>query len=338
MINLSVVIPMYNLEKHIFNSLDSLVAQTDHRFEIIVIDDGSTDKSADIAYDLLSQNPVTYKIIKKDNGGVSAARNRGLEEASGKFILFLDGDDIVSNQLVQTLNDHIDNSDHDIISWGFNMIRNNNVTFMEYFSKFNLRLGKYTGVGALKSWFLDKALWISTSSAAYRRKFLLDNKLYYTEGSFAGEDQEFTIKALSRASSVYFIDKVLSYSVERIGSGTNSSNIKKLDIVDSLRRAALYIGESHNTDLKEVSRLILCTSIVENYFVGLHLCVWYSKKNVIEVLKDIESRYPGLNQEMLLLMRKYKGTDIKWQIKFKTFLISPAVCFYILKLLKQTRG
>ena len=88
----SVIIPVYNIEKHIYNSIKSSVNQTYRDIEIILVDDGSSDKSALICdeYALIDNR---IKVIHKTNGGLSSARNAGLDTAKGDFIVFLDGDD-----------------------------------------------------------------------------------------------------------------------------------------------------------------------------------------------------------------------------------------------------
>lgn len=92
---ISVVIPLYNKEKSIAQTLESVLAQTYTDFEIIVVDDGSTDNSFEVVRSAIQ--PLTHsshiRLISKDNGGVSSARNRGIQEAKGEYIALLDGDD-----------------------------------------------------------------------------------------------------------------------------------------------------------------------------------------------------------------------------------------------------
>lgn len=94
---LSVIIPVYNLEKYISATLASIYGQRvcESMFEVVVIDDGSTDASAEIVSGFVSEHS-NLKLVRKANGGVSSARNRGLEVASGRFVIFLDGDDALA--------------------------------------------------------------------------------------------------------------------------------------------------------------------------------------------------------------------------------------------------
>lgn len=96
----SVVVPVYNLEKYIENCLKSIVAQTYKNLEILCIDDGSTDGSADIIKSM-AENDLRIKYVYQENAGVSAARNRGMNEATGEYLMFVDGDDYLHYQAVE---------------------------------------------------------------------------------------------------------------------------------------------------------------------------------------------------------------------------------------------
>ena len=106
----SIIVPVYNTEKYLKKCLDSLVNQTYKDFEIIVVNDGSTDKSSNI----ISKYQKKYKniiLIDKENEGLSMARNRGVQKSSGKYIIFVDSDDYVSNKLLEEVDKKIDDSD-----------------------------------------------------------------------------------------------------------------------------------------------------------------------------------------------------------------------------------
>lgn len=128
----SIIIPTYNLENCIEKTLESIINQSSYNFEIILVDDGSTDKTIEKAFEIMSNHPkLSYKIISKENGGVSSARNRGLLEASGKYILFLDGDDLISKNLVQEINKRKD-TNSDILIWKYNTVSEDNKLLVEY--------------------------------------------------------------------------------------------------------------------------------------------------------------------------------------------------------------
>lgn len=106
----SIIIPVYNIEKYIERCLLSIINQSYKNIEVIIVDDGSTDKSSDIVDDYLNHN--NFIVIHKENGGLSSARNAGLKVATGEFVMFVDGDDYLMDNaieiLVKKINDEID--------------------------------------------------------------------------------------------------------------------------------------------------------------------------------------------------------------------------------------
>ena len=131
---LSIVVTAYNVEKYITKTLNSIMNQTVKRFELIVVDDGSTDGSNPLIRDMLSGVQETeYKIIRKTNGGVSSARNRGMLEASGDYILFLDGDDYVADDLVKRIYDSYNGQNADVFCWGYDTVGENGELLESYF-------------------------------------------------------------------------------------------------------------------------------------------------------------------------------------------------------------
>ena len=100
-IKISVVIPVYGVEKYIRQCLESIINQTYKNLEIIVVNDGTKDNSMKIVEEYLSDERI--KIINKQNGGLSSARNRGMEEATGKYIFFVDSDDWIELNTIEIL-------------------------------------------------------------------------------------------------------------------------------------------------------------------------------------------------------------------------------------------
>lgn len=98
----SIIIPVYNVESYLTRCLDSVFAQTFKDFEVITVNDGSIDKSADI----LNQYALTHSnmlVINKENGGLSSARNVGIAHCNGEYISFIDSDDFVEDKMIETL-------------------------------------------------------------------------------------------------------------------------------------------------------------------------------------------------------------------------------------------
>ena len=98
---ISVVMPIYNMEKYLYRSLDALTNQSYKDYELILVNDGSTDSSESICMQYKNKYPELIKIINKENGGLSSARNRGMEAAIGEFVVFPDPDDWVERYYLE---------------------------------------------------------------------------------------------------------------------------------------------------------------------------------------------------------------------------------------------
>ena len=114
----SIIVPIYNVEKYIHKCIDSILSQTFTDFELILVDDGSPDKCGEICEQYaLKDNRI--KVVHKENGGLSDARNAGIDVASGKYIYFIDSDDWISpNSIISLLNFAEDNQ-CEIVQGGF---------------------------------------------------------------------------------------------------------------------------------------------------------------------------------------------------------------------------
>lgn len=118
-IDLSIIVPIYNVECYLEECLGSIINQvTRYRFEIICVDDGSPDNSIDILRKY-EKNYSVVKVIRQKNRGLSGARNRGLDEATGKYVMFVDSDDRLAPNAIELLVDEVQKEDYDIVCSGF---------------------------------------------------------------------------------------------------------------------------------------------------------------------------------------------------------------------------
>lgn len=122
-LRVSVVIPVYNAEPYLRECLDSILAQTLTDFEVVAINDGSTDRSLKILQEY-AQEDTRIKIVKQKNAGPSAARNRGIKDATGKYIVFIDADDFVSPELLEKLFNQAEKTSADLVCYNFSWYYN----------------------------------------------------------------------------------------------------------------------------------------------------------------------------------------------------------------------
>ncbi len=110
---ISVIVPVYNVEKYLDRCVESIVSQTYENLEIILVDDGSLDNCPQMCDDWAKKDE-RIRVVHKTNGGISSARNRGIDEASGRYLMFIDGDDEILPNMVESMYLHIKKSDSDI--------------------------------------------------------------------------------------------------------------------------------------------------------------------------------------------------------------------------------
>ena len=121
---ISIIVPIYNIDNYVSKCIESILSQTHSNIEVILIDDGSTDKSSNIC-DYYSKKDARIVAIHKKNGGLSSARNTGLDIAKGKYIGFVDGDDYIEPNMYEELLNNIHEHQSDIAICNYNDIKNN---------------------------------------------------------------------------------------------------------------------------------------------------------------------------------------------------------------------
>jgi glycosyltransferase involved in cell wall biosynthesis len=337
---LSFIIPTYNLQNFIVQTLKSVIHQTSNNYEIIIVDDGSTDKTVAEAKGILKTLEfIEYKIVCKENGGVSSARNAGIQEARGEYIIFLDGDDIAESELVSEINKilvKVNSNLPDVIFWKYDIVFEKGKIVHKYFDINQEPMHLFTGVDILE-YILLKKMEIGIGSAAYRRETLLQNSLIFTEGCSNGEDQEFIYKFLILSKEIYFINHVLyHYILSRSDSISNSFNLKRFDATNAFRRVSLYASQHLEDKDKRLVDTISNIRVLEDFFYNLDACLniyenkeWYKFKSAREIINKINLRYPGLIFDIIGLLKKTRLGDARLSRLKRIYAFSPYLYCYL---------
>ena len=205
---ISVIIPVYNSEKFLSRCIDSVLTQTFTDLELLLIDDGSQDKSGLICDKFASQDS-RIRVWHKENGGVSSARNLGLVNANGEWVTFVDSDDWLSEHFLEVLNNDI-NSDLIVGTMLFN--KSGNIGYLSkepvFYDYKNMRT-------VLENKFFN-SLFNSPCSKLFRRRIIDFNKIRFDEKLVFGEDSVFVKKYLLHTSSVQTNNDML-YVYDDIG-------------------------------------------------------------------------------------------------------------------------
>jgi glycosyltransferase involved in cell wall biosynthesis len=226
---LSIIIPMYNVERFLVECVNNININ-DIDYEIIMVNDGSPDNSVRIAEGLASRN-LKIKVISQENKGLGGARNTGIKAAQGKYILFLDADDILVKQSYSFLNV----SQLDIIEFSSKNLDLNGNTLSIFKAK-NIDLD--SGI----EYCLNNNSMFSACNKVYSRKFLMENNLFFKEHLYI-EDFEFNTRAYFFSKKVGSRSEYLEFFLQSKNSITrNNDIIKKKKLVNDILNVMLHIN------------------------------------------------------------------------------------------------
>ena len=249
----SVIVPIYNVEKYLEKCINSLLSQTLEDIQIILVNDGSKDNSGNIAkeYEKNNKNRIIY--VEKENGGLSDARNYGLKYATGDFIAFLDSDDYIEKNAYEEMYNKAIEENADYVECDF---------IWEFPNK--IRVDKqypYKNKKEMLS-FVRVVAW----NKLIKRQLITDNNLEFPKG-LRYEDVEFTYKLIPFINKFAYVDKPFIHYVQREGSIANVQNERTAEIFTVLNNVIEFykknnIYEEYRNELEyNYARYLLCSSL-----------------------------------------------------------------------------
>ncbi len=221
---LSIIIPVYNAEKYLETCVMSFADSVKLNYEVLLIDDGSTDNSLEVCNSLSERNS-NIRVIKKENGGVSSARNRGITESKGEYLMFIDSDDYLEVGAINKIIDILNKKNNQLIIFGYNRVKNNAI---------NTELASYSGDvcidEVLKIMLDNKSLHYFNYpwNKIYNTKIIKENNLLFNEKINLGEDAIFNMKYMKYISAVMFVRKCI-YNYRVSEGNTLSTKIMSVD-------------------------------------------------------------------------------------------------------------
>ncbi len=218
------IVPIFNIQEHLDACLSSIFRQTYRNFRAIMIDDGSTDGSSLIAQSYADKD-ARFEYYRKQNGGLSDARNFGLEKLMAEYVLFIDGDDYIELDLLEVVYQELLHNPVDVLEFNGWIVENgvrNRCVNTFYIDKGIIKSGRDYILDNVKSRGIMVPVWLK----AVRSKVLLQNHLYFAVGKLH-EDELWTPKLYFMADSVKYIDRCLYNYVQREGSITHQADRDK---------------------------------------------------------------------------------------------------------------
>lgn len=290
---ISIIVPVYNCEKYISNCINSILEQSFKDFELILVDDGSSDRSFEIC-ESFAKKDNRVRAIHQPNSGVSRARNRGLDEAKGEYIGFVDGDDCVDKEMYKRLYKNLADNNADISICGI----------VNYFLKKNGTTEKvrqsqvdgfwiFSGEQALKEALQSRLYSVNPVNKLFKKK--LFDKLRYPEGKIS-EDAFLIPVVISKAGKVVYDSKPMYYYLRRENSITTSNfSDRDWDVVEAYKNHLNMVSEKF-PNLKKVAKFrylwayayvidkIMLSENSENYLRDFKKAFDFIKKNILEII------------------------------------------------------
>lgn len=283
----SIIIPAYNIEKCIERCLDSVVSQIYKNLEIIVVDDGSTDRTGEIL-DAYQKKDSRILLIHKKNGGVSSARNCGLDIAAGDYIGFVDGDDVIAEDMYSTLVKMIEEENADIAHCGYQMVFPKRVDYYYNTKKKKIQTQEEGIQDLIEGKFIEPAL----VTKLYKRK-IVGKKRLNTQLKI-NEDLMFNYELFKGVKkSVYYDVTPYSYMIRGNSATSSNSMIQK-------NRDSLVVLNTIQNDASKQDKTEICAAVYRRkIYLLMSICrascqdqvyVQYQKEKKLQLKKESKTK------------------------------------------------
>ena len=313
MVKLSIIIPLYNVEKYIGKCLESIFSQqvSEEDYEVIVVNDGTPDNSMRIV-ETYRTHP-NLKVVNQDNKGLSGARNRGVIESSGEYIWFVDSDDYIDKKSIDIILDVIKKAHSNVYAFPHRKVYEKDGSMEPEM------LGLKEGFVSMDEFSVSPLYTSCVPFYVLKRTFFIENKLSFHEGVYH-EDMEFQAKLNVCCNEIYVCSSTLYYYLIRVsGSIMTSFNIKRaydcLTIVDELLRFK-------NENLTEYKKKMAINKSIAFLFILslLNLKKFYDSKNT-------EARRYVSDFSSIVTFRKYWW--VFFHHKFTPYVIVCMMCIFV---------
>lgn len=275
---ISIVVPIYNVEKYLKRCIESLINQTYVFIEIILVNDESPDNSASICEEYAKKDS-RIQVIHKINGGLSDARNAGMKNSNGQYILFVDSDDYIELDTCERFINEIGNKIPDLVVGNANRIEEGRNLLMKHtcLTKGEMITGEEYLKQELRSRTMHMAAWLTL----YNTKFLKENNLEFKVG-LLHEDEQFSPRVFLKAKKVIGTDVIFYNYIIRENSITTSNNLVRNaeDISKTCYELEAIIDNIEDRELKYLMRDNLVNKLL-NIFQVAKL---YKSKNTINII------------------------------------------------------
>lgn len=324
-IKVSIIVPAYNVENYIERTLTSIINQTFKCFELIIVNDGSTDRTLKIIEDTLVNSSINYSIINQPNGGVSNARNKGIKSARGDYIFFLDGDDFIREDCIEKLYTTLTVNGCDAAYTNYIKITPDG----EETHNPPINLPHTSSPEYLMKLEATMTITFSFCQLMYKRSILIENNLLFNPQMKYGEDTEFALMFLAHTNKIAYAPENLIFYVQRDDSATSNALFNRYDFITALKGVKEYYGV-HNIQ-EDILKLINDYRIPKSIW-GNTIFLLDSQIPCEEVVGELKKR--DLIEE-LNSFEPVSKKDYIFIAKIKAFTLSPKLYYVVRNLIRH---
>jgi glycosyltransferase involved in cell wall biosynthesis len=313
---ISVIIPVYKVEKYIKRCVDSVREQSYSNLEIILVDDESPDQCPEICDDY-SQIDQRIKVIHQKNAGLSGARNAGIEIAKGEYMAFVDSDDFLAKDFIQVLYQAIIDTNSDLAMCKYEYVKGNTLTQCHKTGESFV----YSGIQMIGNMYSpDGAFFVVAWNKLYKRT--LFDQIRYPKGRIH-EDEATTHRLYYEAKQAVFVDRFLyGYYVEGESITRNKFNPKRLDWAWSVEQRLDFLETKGLKQLLPTAIRAYADGVVDLYF---------QCKKLLPDSKKEQKLLKAKVRSAARRVKKYSNFPVKTRIGYALFIIMPSAYQKLLK-------
>ena len=300
---ISVIVPVYNVDKYLDRCVKSIVDQSYSNLEIILVDDGSTDSSSTLC-DQWKNIDDRIVVVHKQNGGLSSARNAGIDIATGKYFIFIDSDDFVHHEMFNILLNAMLKNQSDMVFCDFQMFSDDKeISFDSIID--NIKYDNFKSIDLINRWYDSKEVLYTVSWNKIYRRELFDS-IRYPNGKLH-EDEFTTYKLVLKSKNVTFVNEKLYFYYQRNSSITGQLSEKRLDVLDAYKERINYSNAISNTFF--INSCIAYLDLIINYYYKFNM------QNNKKVSKYLNNTFKKEYKKVRLLI----GMSVKKKFRFNLF-------------------
>ncbi len=318
----SVIVPVYKVEKYLIKCVDSICSQTYKKLEIILVDDGSPD-SCGVICDEYAKKDNRIKVIHKENGGLSDARNAGMEIASGEYLMFVDSDDWLFSKAVETLWQRMHRDQSDLVIGSIRCMDINDQPLLNFGMQWLLEDRVYD---ALEYAFPTMLAFPMAVAKLYRRELV--SEIRFPVGKL--HEDEFTVhRFIGKCQKISTVSDVVYFYLQRENGIMHTAyHIKRLDVIEAFMERVIFYHDKRMYPGMERMYLI---SLV---YMG-NCC-----SKLDRTTRDNKKRISQLYQLIKAVGYRYviRKASVPTIIRYWIYYISPELYYGILRLLGRIRG